>query len=251
MAFTAGFWNAINSDRVYDAIQVSSIFDGIIDDGILKTFGGQFKVSAGTGMGVRVATGRAWFRHTWSYNDSIMVVTLPIGEVLLDRIDAVVLDVDNTPTAAGRRNMITYVKGTPGTPPSRPALINTAQRQQYPLAYVTVGRQVTTIGAGDISDQVGVGTPYARSVVTDVSNQVLSATLAQADWSGSPLAQTVSVPGANPNGYAYIAGPVEASFTEWGTRGVRLYTIGSGTMTFRATTQPTAALTATIFGGVI
>ena len=39
MAVTYGFYNALNHDRLYDAIQMSSIFDGIIRDGIFSTIG--------------------------------------------------------------------------------------------------------------------------------------------------------------------------------------------------------------------
>ena len=36
MAVTSGFFNSVNHDRLYDAEQLSSIFDGIIIDGVMK-----------------------------------------------------------------------------------------------------------------------------------------------------------------------------------------------------------------------
>lgn len=37
MAFTFGFYNSLNGDRKYNAEQVSSIFDGLISDGVYDT----------------------------------------------------------------------------------------------------------------------------------------------------------------------------------------------------------------------
>ncbi len=45
-------------DRRYDAIQMSSIFDGIIRDGILQHVGTAMMVNASTGMMVNVGIGR-------------------------------------------------------------------------------------------------------------------------------------------------------------------------------------------------
>ena len=39
MSVTFGFYNSKEGDRRYDAIQMSSIFDGIIQDGILQHVG--------------------------------------------------------------------------------------------------------------------------------------------------------------------------------------------------------------------
>ncbi len=36
MSVTFGFYNSVNGDRKYDAIQMSSIFDGIIRDGVFQ-----------------------------------------------------------------------------------------------------------------------------------------------------------------------------------------------------------------------
>ena len=46
MSVTYGFYNSKNQDRRYDAIQMSSIFDGIIRDGILQHVGTAMMVNA-------------------------------------------------------------------------------------------------------------------------------------------------------------------------------------------------------------
>lgn len=71
MSVTYGFYNSKNKDRRYDAIQMSSIFDGIIRDGILQHVGTAMMVKESTGMMVNVGIGRAWFNHTWTLNDAV------------------------------------------------------------------------------------------------------------------------------------------------------------------------------------
>ena len=44
MTVSSGFFNSVNHDRLYDAEQVSSIFDGIIEDGVCESIGEAFMV---------------------------------------------------------------------------------------------------------------------------------------------------------------------------------------------------------------
>ena len=44
MSVTSGFFNSLNGDRRYNAEQMSSIFDGIINDGIFANIGTAFGV---------------------------------------------------------------------------------------------------------------------------------------------------------------------------------------------------------------
>lgn len=165
MAFTSGFYNALNHDRQYEAIQVGSIFDGVIEDGIFETIGQKFMVTAsGNGLVVNVGTGRAWFNHTWSLNDAILPVEMDEAELVLDRIDAVVLEVDSS--LSGRTNAIKTVKGTPSSQPVKPTLINTEEVHQYPLAYVSIAAEQTLIEQSDIENAVGTSaTPFVIGVL--------------------------------------------------------------------------------------
>lgn len=130
MSVTYGFYNSKNKDRRYDAIQMSSIFDGIIRDGILQHVGTAMMVKESTGMMVNVGIGRAWFNHTWTLNDALLPLTVPQSEVILNRIDAVILEVDSRESV--RANTIKIVKGTPATNPVKPSMIKTNDRWQYP-----------------------------------------------------------------------------------------------------------------------
>lgn len=159
MAVTYGFYNSLNGDRRYDAIQMSSIFDGIILDGVFQHYGNRLVVSASSGMTVHVATGRAWFNHTWTLNDSVLPLTIPQSELILNRIDAVVLEVDARD--AVRKNTIKVIKGTPSQNPSRPTLTRITDFYQYPLAFIAVNAKASAITQANITNMVGTSScPY-------------------------------------------------------------------------------------------
>lgn len=153
MAFTYGFFNSLNGDRKYTAEQLSSIFDGLITDGVFDSIGDILATVPGSGMQVIVKSGKAWFNRTWSYNDAPMPLTIPAADVTLKRYDAVVLEV-NTETAT-RANSIKIVSGNPGSDPSKPTLTNTEKVHQHALAYILVNAGATSINAGNIENVIG------------------------------------------------------------------------------------------------
>lgn len=175
MSLTYGFYNAVNHDRTYDAIQLSSIFDGIIKDGIFQSIGTALEPTAsGDDMVVNVGIGRAWFNHTWTFNDSVLPIDIPISEVVLNRIDALILEVNADENV--RANSIKILKGTPGVSPERPELTNTLTIHQYPLAYINVGAGVTAISQSDITSMIGTETtPFITGILDTLSIDVLVA----------------------------------------------------------------------------
>lgn len=177
MSFTYGFYNSKNHDRTYNAEQMSSIFDGLIEDGIYESIGGAFLVkSYNNTMQVQVSSGRAWFNHTWSYNDQTIMLTVEAADALYSRIDAVVLEVNADDTI--RANSIKIVKGTPASSPMKPELANSEYVHQHPLAYISLTPGATKITQSMIENAVGVETPFVRTTMKMVS---LSDILAQYD----------------------------------------------------------------------
>lgn len=171
---TYGFYDSLNHDRKYNATQMSSIFDGIILDGIFMTIGNCLRVTADSDMMIFVGTGRAWFNHTWTLNDSILPLQVPQSELLLDRIDAVVLEVNSD--QAVRKNSIKIVKGKPSSKPARPTMVNTVSVHQHPLAFISVKKNVTTIRQADITNMVGTSTtPYVTGPLKTINADALLA----------------------------------------------------------------------------
>lgn len=171
---TYGFYDSLNHDRRYNAIQFGSIFDGIIRDGIFMSIGTCFRVTPGEGMMLLVGIGRAWFDHTWTLNDAPLPIYIPQSEVILDRIDAVVIDVHSDQSV--RKNDIIVVKGTPSKTPTPPAMIKTTYHHQYPLAYISVKAGVTSIRAADITSRIGTSdSPYVTGILETVNIDALLA----------------------------------------------------------------------------
>lgn len=168
MSVSSGFFNSLNGDRKYNAAQMSAIFDGLIIDGVFASIGTAFAVKAAGGLTVNVGIGKAWFDHTWTVNDSILPLTAPEAEVLLDRIDAVVLEVNGTESV--RENTIKFVKGNPSSAPSRPILTNEGNVHQYPLCYIYRKYGTAVINQADITPMVGTeSTPFVTGILQTIS----------------------------------------------------------------------------------
>lgn len=168
MSVSSGFFNSLNGDRKYNATQMSAIFDGLIIDGVFASIGTAFAVKAAGGLTVNVGIGKAWFDHTWTVNDSILPMTAPEAEVLLDRIDAVVLEVNGTESV--RENTIKFVKGNPSSAPSRPTLTNEGNVHQYPLCYIYRKYGTAVINQADITPMVGTeSTPFVTGILQTIS----------------------------------------------------------------------------------
>lgn len=168
MSVSSGFFNSLNGDRKYNAAQMSAIFDGLIIDGVFASIGTAFAVKAAGGLTVNIGVGKAWFDHTWTVNDSILPMTAPEAEVLLDRIDAVVLEVNGTESVRG--NTIKFVKGNPSSAPSRPTLTNEGNVHQYPLCYIYRKYGTAVINQADITPMVGTeSTPFVTGILQTIS----------------------------------------------------------------------------------
>lgn len=153
MSLTYGFYNSIDGDRMYDSVQMSHIFDGIIENGVFASIGDKLMVTTSTGLTVKVGTGRAWFDHSWTYNDADILLTLDIADAILKRWDAIVLETNSEISV--RANSIKVIKGTPASSPVKPSMTKTLTVNQYPLAYVYVGAGVSTLNQSMITNMVG------------------------------------------------------------------------------------------------
>lgn len=153
MAVSFGFYDSLNGDRKYTAAQFSFLFNSLIKDGVFMHVGEHLNVKEGTGMQVNVRSGFAWFNSSWTRNDTDYPLSILASDLLQTRIDAVVIEVNEA--VSSRTNSIKVITGTASSSPQKPALTNTAEIHQYPLAYVTVGVGVTSITQANIENCVG------------------------------------------------------------------------------------------------
>lgn len=181
MAFEYGFYNSINGDRKYNALDFGKVFDGVIRDGVFADIGDKMFVTRGVGsFEILVGTGKAWFDHTWNLNTSPMLFTLSGSHPVLTRYDAVVLEVNETQDVYGRVNEIKVIEGTPSSNPVKPTLLNTDNLHQHPLAYVKINPEATEVTAQDIEIVVGqTDCPFVTSILqqTDITELF-------ANWNG-------------------------------------------------------------------
>lgn len=173
MAWTSGFFNSVNGDRLYNAVQISKIFEGLITDGVYASVGNKLAVQPNSGMTIQIATGRGWFGGHWANNDSEYTLTVAESDVVLKRYVAVCIKVDDTDAV---RDAVPYLKyGDFATNPVKPTMTRTETVKEYCLAYIYIGAGVSEIKASDIED-----TRANESLcgwVTGLIEQLSSATL--------------------------------------------------------------------------
>lgn len=171
--WTSGFFNSVNGDRLYNADQMSRIFEGLITDGVYESVGNKMAVQPNNGMTIQIATGRGWFGRHWVENDSELTLTVADSDVLLNRYVAVVIKVDDTDAV---RDVIPQLKYSEfATTPVKPTMTRTETVKEYCLAYIYLKAGATAITASDIEDTRG--NEALCGWVTGLIEQLNSATL--------------------------------------------------------------------------
>lgn len=181
--FSFGFFNSLNGDRKYEAKDFATIFEGIILPGVYESIGDRFlvKESSLPDNKVQILEGRAWLDNFWIKNAAINTITLPDPDLVLDRIDAVCIEINEANETSelgtpGRSVSFIVVKGEAASNPIRPTLQNDEEVHQYALSYVYRhnGRDATVVQA-DITNVVGqTELPYVTCPLTahDISDMV-------------------------------------------------------------------------------
>ena len=163
---SCGFYNG--ADRTYEAREMTQIVDGIINDGVFASIGTCFVVKASSGRTVNVGVGKAWFNSTYTLNDAVLPIDCEESEVLLNRIDAIIIEVDARESV--RDNFIKVIKGEPASNPVNPVLNTTSNVFQYPLCYIYRRAGSNEILQMDITNMVGsTETPFVTGILQTVS----------------------------------------------------------------------------------
>lgn len=151
MAITSGFFNSLNSDRLYTAEQLSEYYKGLVSDGVLQNYlsGLQVLASSPASMIVNVQPGRAYLDSRWMEIDAVEPMTISAAHVTLNRYTAVCVHLD----LANRLMELVTVDGTPASTPTRPTPAASATDLYLVLAYVYVAAGATSLTAENISDQ--------------------------------------------------------------------------------------------------
>lgn len=171
--WNSGFFNSINGDRLYDADQMSRIFEGLITDGVYESIGDKLVVQPNNAMTIQIGTGRGWFNKRWIENTTPYTITLEASDVVLNRYAAICVRVD---TSDAGRTAQPYVKYSEyASAPAKPSMTRSETINEYCLAYVLIKAGVSEITASDIEDTRGDNTVCGW--VTGLIEQLSTTTL--------------------------------------------------------------------------
>lgn len=148
MALTYGFFNSLNGDRTYNADQMSTMFEGLVSDGVYESVGNAFIVTPSSGLTLSVGSGRAIVGDKWVKNDADITITLNAAHVTLNRYTAIVLRKD----IANRQITIEMIDGANASTPTKPNILRNSSYYDLCLAYVYVAAGATAITSASITD---------------------------------------------------------------------------------------------------
>lgn len=275
MGWTYGFFNDVNGDRLYNAFQISALFEGIITDGVFESVANKLAVSPNNGMSIQIDTGRGWFKRHWVNNDTPFVVTVAGSDVVLNRYCAVCIRVDDTDAL---RNAVPYLKYSDfATNPVKPQPTRSEFINEYVLAYIYIPAKATEIKAQNIEDtrfntdlcgwvtgvvsQIDRNTIYTQqdalfnewfrglqdiidedveTTLVDALPKTVTITLNAGDWSNNE--QSVVITGMNTT-KSILVTPADGSGDKYLKAGIKCIEQSTNSIKFSCVTTPTDTIT--------
>lgn len=154
MAISYGFFNSVNGDRLYNADDISNYFLKLISNGVFATPSNAMQVQASSGFTVSVSAGWGFINCKWLNNDTAYNLTLDAADIVLNRIDRVVMRLN--PGNDLRNVELAIVKGTPAQTPTAPAPTRIqGGTWELSLAQIYVAAGSTEITQANITDERG------------------------------------------------------------------------------------------------
>ncbi|MDE5946955.1 MAG: hypothetical protein K2G63_06615 [Oscillospiraceae bacterium] len=151
MAFTYGFFNAKNLDRVYTAEDFTDYLSGLICNGILDTYGQCFSITSNNNLTVTIGTGKAWINGHYFINDTPYTIDLKsYMDESLKRYVTIGIVCDTS--EAVRSCRIEIKSGTATASPIIPNFDNTETRTFLTLASIRLNGGDSVITSQDIFD---------------------------------------------------------------------------------------------------
>ena len=152
MAIRYGYFNSVNGDRKYSADDISNYFVKLISNGVFATPSNAMQVQENSGMNVQVSAGWAFINCKWLSNDAPYILTIDAADVVLNRIDRIVIRLDAS--NAARSITIAVKNGQLNSEPTPPTLERVAGGVwELSLAQIAVNAGATAITQADITDE--------------------------------------------------------------------------------------------------
>lgn len=141
MAEVYGYFNGLEYDEKFPMMRVASLIPtGVYNDSL--------HVSAGTGLNVSVAAGKAWVNGYFYSSDASQQIATNIADAENSRKDVIVLRLDKV----NRRMGVSYKAGTPSINPVPPALQRDSDVYELQLAEILFPAGSSSISAATITD---------------------------------------------------------------------------------------------------
>lgn len=148
MAFSYGFFNAQNLDRVYTAEDFTAYLSSLICNGILDTYRQCFAPTV-KNLSVTFGTGKAWIDGHYFISDTLHTIDLSsYVDESLNRYVAIGIYCDRSTRTCGIR----VLAGTAATSPTIPAFTNNNVTTYLTLAIVRLRAGTTAILDSDLTD---------------------------------------------------------------------------------------------------
>lgn len=173
----SGFYNSVNHDRLYVAEDMNKPYSRVVADGVFATPQGTPSddlqvVSASNGMKITVKKGQAICGKKWFENTSSVVITVPPNTSVNDRIDSVLIQIDNANGV--RAGNIVYRTGEASADPVAPSVVSDDYVTEYRLANVYVESGTSSITDAQITDCRGSSEcPWVTSLIQQVDTSTL------------------------------------------------------------------------------
>ncbi len=148
MAFSSGFFNSKGLDRTYTAENFTEYLSSIICNGILDTYGQNFKLTAAaSGLKVTLGTGKAWINGHYFVNDARHTIDLTeYQDESLPRYVAISILLDTSESV--RSVSLEITPGTPAESPSLPSFPSNENQTRLLMYAVRLN-----VGATELSDR--------------------------------------------------------------------------------------------------
>lgn len=119
-----------------------------------------------TGLQAKVKSGQAFMKGHFFESDAEVILSISAADVTNPRIDRIVVQVDWVSNLV----QLAVIQGTPAASPVAPALTQNTSRWEVSLAQVRVNANVSTIAAGNITDErIFVKSANSEVVWTDLT----------------------------------------------------------------------------------
>ena len=146
MSESSGFFISKGGDRKYTTDWLAKYIHALVTTGV---YNDECGVTAGTGMTVSVAAGRAWIEGYLYLLDAPKTLTISNADASNGRKDIVVLRLDLTT----RTITVQVIEGTPSAAPTAPAITRTADIYDLELAEISIPAGTSAITQALITDK--------------------------------------------------------------------------------------------------